>query len=104
MAQRTQHDVYHAGGDSGIGRAVAVHFAREGADVAILYKDDKETKDADEVVSLVEKEGRRCLKFRGDVRKMEVRCCSSSIQLVMIMRARANIMGASARVEHTSLS
>lgn len=62
-----------AGGDSGIGRAVAIHFAREGADVAILYKDEREHKDADEVVSLVEKEGRRCLKFAGDVRKKEVR-------------------------------
>jgi NAD(P)-dependent dehydrogenase (short-subunit alcohol dehydrogenase family) len=60
-----------AGGDSGIGRAVAVHFAREGADVAILYLD--EHKDADEVVELVKKEGRKCLKFSGDVSKPEVR-------------------------------
>ncbi|WIA34863.1 hypothetical protein OEZ86_013159 [Tetradesmus obliquus] len=57
------------GGDSGIGRAVAVHFAREGADIAILYLD--EHKDADEVVELVKKEGRRCLKFAGDVSKPE---------------------------------
>ncbi|KAF6260868.1 short-chain dehydrogenase/reductase SDR [Scenedesmus sp. NREL 46B-D3] len=56
-------------GDSGIGRAVAVHFAREGADVAILYLD--EHKDADEVVELVKKEGRRCLKFAGDASKPE---------------------------------
>jgi hypothetical protein len=60
-----------AGGDSGIGRAVAVHFAREGADVAIMYLD--EHKDADEVVELVKKEGRKCLKFSGDVSKPEVR-------------------------------
>jgi NAD(P)-dependent dehydrogenase (short-subunit alcohol dehydrogenase family) len=57
------------GGDSGIGRAVAVHFAREGADIAILYLD--EHKDADEVVDLVQKEGRRCLRFSGDVAKPE---------------------------------
>eukprot|EP00775_Hariotina_reticulata_P000876 gene876-1198_t len=57
------------GGDSGIGRAVAVHFAREGADVAILYLD--EHKDADETVALVEKEGKKCLKFAGDVAKPE---------------------------------
>jgi NAD(P)-dependent dehydrogenase (short-subunit alcohol dehydrogenase family) len=49
---------------------VAVHFAREGADVAILYLD--EHKDADEVVELVKKEGRKCLKFSGDVSKPEV--------------------------------
>jgi len=58
------------GGDSGIGRAVAVHYAREGADVAIVYLD--EHKDAEETVALVEKEGRKCLKFAGDVGKPEV--------------------------------
>lgn len=58
------------GGDSGIGRSVAVHFAREGADVAIMYLD--EHKDAEETVALVEKEGRKCLKFAGDVGKPEV--------------------------------
>lgn len=41
------------GGDSGIGRSVAVHFAREGADVAIVYLD--EDKDAEETRKLVEK-------------------------------------------------
>jgi NAD(P)-dependent dehydrogenase (short-subunit alcohol dehydrogenase family) len=60
-----------AGGDSGIGRAVAVHFAREGADVAIVHLPD-EMKDAEETVALVEKEGRKCLKFAGDVGKPEV--------------------------------
>jgi NAD(P)-dependent dehydrogenase (short-subunit alcohol dehydrogenase family) len=53
------------GGDSGIGRAVAVLFAREGADVAIVYKD--EHADAQETVRLVEKEGGRCLAIAGDV-------------------------------------
>lgn len=57
------------GGDSGIGRAVAVHFAREGADVAILYKE--ETKDAKKTRELVEKEGRKCLLFEVDIRKKE---------------------------------
>jgi hypothetical protein len=61
-----------AGGDSGIGRAVAVHFAREGADVAIVHLPD-EQKDAEETAALVEKEGRKCLKFAGDVGKPEVR-------------------------------
>ena len=53
------------GGDSGIGRAVAVLFAREGADVAILYLDEGE--DARETVRLVEAEGRKCLAIAGDV-------------------------------------
>jgi NAD(P)-dependent dehydrogenase (short-subunit alcohol dehydrogenase family) len=53
------------GGDSGIGRAVAVAMAREGADVAIVYLE--EHKDADDTVRLVEREGRRAIKFAGDV-------------------------------------
>ena len=47
------------GGDSGIGRSVAVLFAREGADVAIAYLDEHE--DAKETKRAVEKEGRRCI-------------------------------------------
>jgi NAD(P)-dependent dehydrogenase (short-subunit alcohol dehydrogenase family) len=54
------------GGDSGIGRSVAVHFAREGADVAIVYLE--EHADAEETRHLVEKENRRCLLIPGDVR------------------------------------
>jgi NAD(P)-dependent dehydrogenase (short-subunit alcohol dehydrogenase family) len=53
------------GGDSGIGRAVAVLFAREGADVAIAYL--AEERDANETRKAVEKEGRRCLLLPGDV-------------------------------------
>lgn len=54
------------GGDSGIGRSVAVHFAREGADVAIVYFD--EDKDAQDTKAMVEKEGRTCLLIKGDVK------------------------------------
>ncbi|MDB5965155.1 MAG: short-chain dehydrogenase/reductase [Polaromonas sp.] len=54
------------GGDSGIGRAVAVLFAREGADVAIVYLDEEQ--DADETQRCVEAEGRRCVRLAGDVR------------------------------------
>ncbi|MFC4728966.1 SDR family oxidoreductase [Coralloluteibacterium thermophilus] len=53
------------GGDSGIGRAVAVHFAREGADVAIAHLDEDE--DARETRRMVEAEGRRCHVFGGDL-------------------------------------
>jgi NAD(P)-dependent dehydrogenase (short-subunit alcohol dehydrogenase family) len=54
------------GGDSGIGRAVAVLFAREGADVAIGHLADEDA-DANETVKLVQAEGRRCLTLPGDV-------------------------------------
>ena len=51
------------GGDSGIGRAVAILYAREGADVAIIYLD--EHLDAEETKRLVEREGRRCIRSRA---------------------------------------
>lgn len=54
------------GGDSGIGRAVAVLFAREGADVTIVYLNEHE--DAAETQRCVELEGRRCVTIAGDVR------------------------------------
>ncbi|HEY5071847.1 MAG TPA: SDR family oxidoreductase [Caulobacteraceae bacterium] len=53
------------GGDSGIGRAVAILFAREGADVAVVYLDESE--DAKQTKRAVEKEGRRCILISGDV-------------------------------------
>lgn len=60
-----------SGGDSGIGQAVAVHFAREGADVAIIYKESDG--DAKETQKLVEKEGRKCLLLKGDISKKAFR-------------------------------
>jgi NAD(P)-dependent dehydrogenase (short-subunit alcohol dehydrogenase family) len=53
------------GGDSGIGRAVAVRFAREGADVAVVYLEEHE--DARETARVVEEAGRRCVLIAGDV-------------------------------------
>jgi NAD(P)-dependent dehydrogenase (short-subunit alcohol dehydrogenase family) len=53
------------GGDSGIGRSVAVLFAREGADIALAYLDEHE--DAEETKQAVEREGRRCILLSGDV-------------------------------------
>jgi NAD(P)-dependent dehydrogenase (short-subunit alcohol dehydrogenase family) len=53
------------GGDSGIGRAVAIAFAKEGADLAIAYLDEHE--DAAETKRLVEEQGRRCITIAGDV-------------------------------------
>ncbi|EJL75461.1 SDR family oxidoreductase [Chryseobacterium populi] len=60
-----------SGGDSGIGQAVAIHFAREGADVAIIYKETD--KDARETLKLVEKEGRKCILLKGDISKKTFR-------------------------------
>ena len=54
------------GGDSGIGRAVAIAYAREGADVLIAYLSENE--DAQEVKALVEKEGRKAVLVAGDIR------------------------------------
>jgi NAD(P)-dependent dehydrogenase (short-subunit alcohol dehydrogenase family) len=53
------------GGDSGIGKAVALLFAKEGADVAIVYLDEHE--DAGETKQLIEAEGRRCILYAGDI-------------------------------------
>lgn len=54
------------GGDSGIGRAIAILYAREGADIAVVYLDEHE--DAEATKAAVEEEGRRCLLIPGDVR------------------------------------
>ena len=54
------------GGDSGIGRAVAIAYAREGADVMIAYLAEERT-DADEVIQLIEKSGRKAVRFEGDI-------------------------------------
>jgi NAD(P)-dependent dehydrogenase (short-subunit alcohol dehydrogenase family) len=64
------------GGDSGIGRAVAVLFAREGADIAIVYLNEHD--DAEETKSMVEKEGRNCLLIPGDVSDKEF--CKTAVQ------------------------
>jgi NADP-dependent 3-hydroxy acid dehydrogenase YdfG len=63
------------GGDSGIGRAVAVLFAREGADVAIAYLDEHD--DAEETRRAVENEGRRCILLPGDV--ADAKYCKAAV-------------------------
>jgi NAD(P)-dependent dehydrogenase (short-subunit alcohol dehydrogenase family) len=64
------------GGDSGIGRAVAVLFAREGADVAIVYLNEHE--DARTTADCVQAEGRRCLLIPGDVK--DAGFCERAVQ------------------------
>lgn len=65
-----------SGGDSGIGRAVALHFAREGASVAIIYLD--ESADARATQRLVEAEGAECLLIQGDV--SDPRFCEQAVK------------------------
>jgi len=68
------------GGDSGIGRAVAIAFAKEGADVAIFFNEN--TEDAEETRRLCEANaGRRCLVIRGDVRE-RAQCQAAVAQVV----------------------
>ena len=76
------------GGDSGIGRAVSVHFAREGADVAIVYLDEEE--DARETRRLVEAEGRKCLLLPGDVRVEAF--CKEAVEQTVKEFAQLNIL------------
>ena len=76
------------GGDSGIGRAVAVHFAREGASVAIVYLN--EDTDATETKRLVEAEGVACLLQRGDVARPGF--CRATVDAVVECFGRLDVL------------
>ncbi len=76
------------GGDSGIGRAVAVLFAREGADVAILYLNEHE--DAKVTKQAVEQEGRRCELISGDV--SDRKFCDAAVQKVIDVFGRIDVL------------
>jgi NAD(P)-dependent dehydrogenase (short-subunit alcohol dehydrogenase family) len=76
------------GGDSGIGRAVSVHFAKEGADIAIVYLD--EDQDALETRKLVEAAGRKCLLFKGDVKDSDF--CKNTVEEVVAEFGKLNIL------------
>ena len=78
------------GGDSGIGRAVAIAFAREGADVAIGYFGDEEEKDAQETRRWVEKAGRRCITYQLDVR--DSRECDAFVARVVTEFGRLDVL------------
>jgi len=84
------------GGDSGIGRSVAVLFAREGADVAILYLDQHQ--DADETRKVVESHGRQCLTFAGDVADREV--CRKVIDETLAKFGKLDILVNNAAEQH----
>jgi NAD(P)-dependent dehydrogenase (short-subunit alcohol dehydrogenase family) len=87
------------GGDSGIGRAVAVLFAREGADVAIGHLAEEDT-DADETVKLVEAEGRRCLTLPGDVG--DEAFCRQAVARTVSELGRLDVLVNNAAEQHTT--
>jgi len=76
------------GADSGIGRAVAVLFAREGADVAVMYLNEHE--DAAETRRCIEAEGQRCLTIAGDVKDPEF--CKDAVEKVVAQFGRLDIL------------
>lgn len=84
------------GGDSGIGRSVAVLYAREGADVAILYLDQHQ--DAEETRRVVEGHGRPCLTFAGDVADRDV--CRRVIDETLAKFGKLDILVNNAAEQH----
>ncbi len=84
------------GGDSGIGRAVAIDFAKEGADVAIVYLNEHD--DAGETQRLVEKEGRRCVLIAGDIGDEEF--CQCAVQQTVRELGHLNILVNNAAEQH----
>lgn len=83
------------GGDSGIGRSAAVHFAREGADVAIVYLD--ENKDAKNTKKMIEKEGQKCLLLSGDVKNEKF--CKDAVDKTVSELGGLNILVNNAAVQ-----
>jgi NAD(P)-dependent dehydrogenase (short-subunit alcohol dehydrogenase family) len=84
------------GGDSGIGRAVAIAFAREGANVAFAYLE--EDRDAKETRDIVEREGVRCLAFRGDLRREQF--CREIVEKTVGAFGRLDILVNNAAEQH----
>ncbi len=84
------------GGDSGIGRSVAILFAREGADVAIVFLDESD--DAAETKRLVESEGRRCFLCAGDIGDQAF--CKSAISQTVQEFGRLDVLVNNAAEQH----
>jgi NAD(P)-dependent dehydrogenase (short-subunit alcohol dehydrogenase family) len=85
------------GGDSGIGRSVAVLYAREGADVAIVYLPEEES-DAAETQKFVESEGGRCLLIKGDVKSSAF--CEKAVAKAVKTLGKLDILVNNAAYQH----
>ncbi|MEB3336718.1 MAG: SDR family oxidoreductase [Leptolyngbyaceae bacterium] len=88
------------GGDSGIGRAVAILYAREGADLAIAYLN--EHKDANETKRLVEQEGKRCMAIAGDIG--DETFCQQLVQQIVTGFGHLDILVNNAAEQHPQQS
>lgn len=84
------------GGDSGIGRSVAVHYAHEGADIAIIYLSEK--KDAEETKALIEEQNRKCFLIKGDL--TDEKFCKKSVAAVLKEFGKINILVNNAGVHY----
>ncbi|KPB02903.1 SDR family oxidoreductase [Ahrensia marina] len=84
------------GGDSGIGRATAILYAREGASIAIVYRD--ETEDAEKTAALVEEEGGRCLLIKGDVADKDF--CEKAVSQSVEKLGKLDVVVANAAEQH----
>jgi NAD(P)-dependent dehydrogenase (short-subunit alcohol dehydrogenase family) len=84
------------GGDSGIGRAVAIFFAKEGADVAIAYLNEHD--DAKETKQLVEHEGRKCITLAGDIGDESF--CQAAVQKTVEELGKLDILVNNAAEQH----
>ncbi|MUK90138.1 glucose 1-dehydrogenase [Ornithinibacillus sp. L9] len=84
------------GGDSGIGRAISVHFAKEGADVVIMHL--KEATDAKQTKQFVEQEGRKCMLISGDIGNPSF--CIESVDKVMKEFGKVDVLVNNAAEQH----
>lgn len=88
------------GGDSGIGRAVAIFYAKEGADVGIIYLNEHE--DAKETKRLVEQEGRKCITIAGDIG--DEKFCQQAVEQVVNQLGKLDILVNNAAEQHPQQS
>lgn len=88
------------GGDSGIGRAVSVHYAKEGADVAIIYLNEHE--DADKTKKMVQETSQKCLLISGDIGNSAF--CETAVQQVIDTFGKIDILVNNSAEQHPQQS
>ncbi|MCM0648342.1 SDR family oxidoreductase [Clostridium swellfunianum] len=88
------------GGDSGIGRAVAVAYAMEGADIAVLYLDEHE--DAEETKKVIEGKGRKCIAIAGDIG--EESFCFNAVKKIIDIFGKIDVLVNNAAEQHAQNS